>query len=109
MKKTSSEKTYPVATHLNFKVGGVNPHRDWTILISTFLVVTALVVGANLYVFFGIQNGTFFTMPERQEGNDTALNMEKLNVVVGIFEAKKSKLAELRSATSAGSVVDPSN
>jgi len=86
---------------------GVDPNKDWQILLSFFLLLTLVVVTSGVYRFIRVQNGSVFSdSAPAAAATLEVFDNKTLEHALDLFEIKKKNFADrLRSETT---LIDPS-
>jgi len=85
---------------------GNNPFVDWEIIffVSIFLIVVCMGFGG--YVFYRVNNGTFYSVEEKRTRGVTTLNREALSEIIDHFAQKEAVHSSLKQQRQM--YVDPS-
>lgn len=85
---------------------GIEPFRDWGLLLSLFFALLLIVGGIHFYMFLQISHDEIFQASGEQAGVTKQLNEKGLSEVLIIYNGKKETFDTLK--TNPPKVVDPS-
>ena len=91
---------------LSYKKSGINPARDWNVLlIVTFIVFVAVsIISFDLYT--KVEKGTLFSIIQKSEDSTVKINQKLLSKVVEKIDAKQAIFNEIQR--NGRTVFDPS-
>lgn len=65
----------------NYDVSGIDPSRDWRILLITSQIIIICLISFSVYFYISTNNGNFFNN-EISEAKDSAIKIDKTSLVV---------------------------
>jgi hypothetical protein len=80
--------------------------RDWQLLLTSFLVITAIIFAVHLYLFMTVNNGDLLSATQPPQMSPQAFDQSRLTATISFFEVKAARARALASSTPL--LVDPS-
>ena len=98
---------------INFRINGslfgfgTSPNYDWKIIFTITVILIVLVTTLNVFMFLKSQKGELSTSEQTAQGEDLALDLEKVRELNSYY---KTKALEFNRIKRGGTVriVDPS-
>lgn len=75
----------------------LNVLKVWKIILITFIVFTALIVGISGYIFFRINSGELFLVENKETVQIDTINRALLEDTIEAFEMKKIEFERLKN------------
>lgn len=75
----------------------LNVLKVWKIILITFVVFTALIVGISGYIFFRINSGELFLVENKETVQIDTINRALLEDTIEAFEMKKLEFERLKN------------
>lgn len=84
------------------------PGRDWKIILGTFVALNVAIAVAAVYMFFQVQQGSFFASSADSQGDRELIRIEKtkLSSVIDHYEQRRANFQDYKD--NPPSVFDPS-
>lgn len=82
---------------ISFERKGIRPKKHWMIIVFSTLFITLVLIGVSSYFYIKVDNGTLFSVPEREEISEIKVNNTLLDKIVNDFDKRERNLAEIRS------------
>lgn len=95
--KKTDEKTFYIFT---------KAHHDWKIMLIVFVFISAIVIFADGYILYKVQNGTLFDAPSVSSDQKIILQKRSVERVIEKFDEKKAELEKFQNISPAE--IDPS-
>ena len=80
----------------SYERGGINPGRDWRILLSITFVILCILAILAVYFYIQIDRGRLFVVPEDSIEDKTKINMILLEKIVGEVKAREARSADIK-------------
>jgi hypothetical protein len=104
--KLSFKKLTTIFQHRQAKSGERDPNRDWFIVLNAFIIILIIIVGLNIFFFYGIQDGTLFHTTTKTNLLPPVLDQKLVTTVSTFYQDKQDTIDRLKTTPS--DVVDPS-
>jgi hypothetical protein len=88
---------------ISFERKGIRPKKHWMIIVFSTSFVTLVLIGISSYFYIKVENGTLFSVPEREEISEIKVNNILLDKIVNDFDKREKNLSEIR----AGKTIPP--
>ena len=69
---------------------GIKPAKDWSVLVIGFIIIFCLEALLAWFIYFQIENGSWFNQPSDGSINYVSLNQNLLQKITGELEAKSA-------------------
>ena len=70
--------------------------RDWKMILIVFIIVNVISATLNFYVFWGIKEGTIFSISDNTTTAFVTINRKGLDEIVSYFESRQRNFDDLR-------------
>lgn len=77
------------------KVGVMNPHRYWSVMIKSFLILISLFILLGFYVLFKIKNEQIFQITPDKEVTPVLINEKLLDNFNTVLRDKENRTLEI--------------
>jgi hypothetical protein len=104
--KLSFKKLTTIFHHRHAKSGERDPNRDWFVVLNTLIIMLIIILGLNIYFFYGIQDGTLFHTITKTNLLPPVLDQNLVTTVSNFYRDKEDTIDRLKTTPS--DVVDPS-
>ena len=74
----------------SYERGGINPERDWNIMLVFVFAVLIVFSIIAFYFYIRINNGNLFSVPESANSVSATINQDLMNKTIQKIEANKS-------------------
>lgn len=85
---------------------GINPSRDWKIILVLTIITVVAVAGFSSYLYWRISGGGFFATPIKNDLPIETIDRNELKKVIQYYKSKESQFKILKSEKPVS--VDPS-
>ncbi|HRH27082.1 MAG TPA: hypothetical protein PLZ99_02905 [Parcubacteria group bacterium] len=82
---------------VSFERRGIKPKKHWMIIIFSMFILTLVLIAISSYFYIKVENGTLFSVPEREEISEIKVNNNLLDKIVEDFDNRERNLSEIKA------------
>ncbi len=83
---------------VSYKKSGINPKKDWLLLLSGFAVSFVVVAVCAVFVYIKINSSTLFSVPIDNTNQQIRIDSALLSQVVNDIHARETKVNDLNQS-----------